>query len=215
MPFLNSAADHYHLWYYKSGVWQTTTWLGVSTLKSPADMWNYQEILYVRKPSLVIEFGTCCGGSALYFAHIMRGIGRPFRVLSVDIDHSRVPDIVKQDPDIELLTISSTDDRVRERIGQLRQQFPGPVFAILDSDHSKMHVLAEMKVLRPLLSKGDYLVVEDSNINGHPVLPSHGPGPYEAIQEYLRAFPHDYDSDVERERKFGFTFAPKGFLRRN
>ena len=46
------------------------------------------------------------------------------------------------------------------------------------------HVLAEMKLLRPLLSAGDYLIVEDSILNGHPVLPGWGPGPYEAIEAY-------------------------------
>ena len=60
--------------------------------------------------------------------------------------------------------------------------------------------------LRDILVAGDYLVVEDSNINGHPVAKSFGPGPYEAIQEYFRMFPQDYDHDFDRERKFGFSF---------
>ncbi|MBL7660627.1 rhamnosyl O-methyltransferase, partial [Escherichia coli] len=77
---------------------------------------------------------------------------------------------------------SSTDPASAEQIQRLKNEYPGKIFAILDSDHSMNHVLAEMKVLRPLLSAGDYLVVEDSNINGHPVLPGCGPGPYEAIE---------------------------------
>lgn len=68
--------------------------------------------------------------------------------------------------------------------------------------------------LRPVLVSGDYLVVEDSNVNGHPVLRSFGPGPYEAVREYFRRFPGDYEHDTEREAKFGFTFATNGFLRR-
>jgi cephalosporin hydroxylase len=86
------------------------------------------------------------------------------------------------------------------------------VFAILDSDHTMEHVLAEMKLLRPVLRAGDYMIVEDSNINGHPVLPGHGPGPYEAIDAYEREYPNDYVHDRERETKFGFTFATNGFL---
>ena len=74
------------------------------------------------------------------------------------------------------------------------------------------HVLAEMKVLRPLLSASDYLIVEDSMFNGHPVVPGYGPGPYEAIEAYEREFPNDYKHDVARENKFGWTFAPNGFL---
>jgi cephalosporin hydroxylase len=82
----------------------------------------------------------------------------------------------------------------------------------LDSDHSKAHVLAEIKTLRPLLVAGDYLIVEDSSVNGHPVYPSHGPGPFEAIAEYFQQYPEDYRHDAVREGKFGFSFATRGFL---
>jgi cephalosporin hydroxylase len=98
----------------------------------------------------------------------------------------------------------------------LRTERPGPVFAILDSDHRMDHVLGEMLLLRPLLLPGDYLIVEDSNINGHPVLPDWGPGPFEAAAEYFARFPSDYERDTAREHKFSFTFATNGFLiRRN
>jgi cephalosporin hydroxylase len=63
--------------------------MGVDCEKSVSDMWNYQEIPFDLKPSLVIEFGTAHGGSALFFADIMRKIGEPFKVLSVDISHGR------------------------------------------------------------------------------------------------------------------------------
>jgi cephalosporin hydroxylase len=208
------AKRYYHLWYYNANVWQQTTWMGVQTYKSPMDMWNYQEILVSLQPSVVIEFGTWHGGSALFFSSVMRQIGRPYVVVSVDITASRISEKTKSDPNIRLLTMSSGSPEVRGSIKTLRQNFPGPAFAILDSDHSRQHVLAEMVNLRDILVAGDYLVVEDSNINGHPVQKSFGPGPYEAIQEYFRMFPRDYEHDFERERKFGFSFAPNGFLRR-
>jgi cephalosporin hydroxylase len=175
-------------------------------------MWNYQEILAELKPSLVVEFGSNAGGSALFFAGILRQLGRPFKVLSVDISHKRLDQKARQDPDILFVESSSTIPAIAQRIRDLRQEFPGPVFAILDSDHTRDHVLAEMKLLRPLLRSGDYLVVEDSNLNGHPILPGWGAGPYEAIQGYEAEFPDDYVHDREREKKFGFTFAPDGFL---
>jgi cephalosporin hydroxylase len=212
LGFLRSAPTRYHIWHYNSHLWTETKWMGVTTLKSPSDMWNYQEILFTLKPSLVVEFGTRFGGSALYFAAVLRQIGHPFRLLSVDIDAETVSALTRQDPDVELMTVSSTDPRVAERIAALRREYPGRVFAILDSDHSESHVLGEMKLLRPLLVTGDYVIVEDSNINGHPVYPSHGPGPYEAIESYFREFPDDYSHDTQRERKFGFTWAPNGFL---
>ncbi|WP_272937655.1 CmcI family methyltransferase [Mycolicibacterium tusciae] len=205
-------ADEYHKYYYGTMIWSTTSWRGIPCQKSVSDMWNYQEILHDLKPALVVEFGTLCGGSAVFFADILRGQGA--KVLSVDITHKNVHDRARQDPDVMLLESSSSAPDVASRIRDLRSEFPGPVFAILDSDHSKDHVLAEMKLLRPLLVSGDYVVVEDSNVNGHPVLPGFGPGPFEAIEAYEAEFPNDYAHDRERENKFGFTFATNGFLTR-
>jgi cephalosporin hydroxylase len=215
MGLLRSAPTRYHIWHYNSHLWEDTRWMGVTTLKSPSDMWNYQEILVALKPSLLVEFGTRFGGSALFFAAVMRQIGRRFKVLTVDIDAETVSEATRRDPDVEILTMSSTDPRVAARIGTLRREYPGHVFAILDSDHARAHVLDEMKSLRPVLAPGDYMIVEDSNVNGHPVYPSHGPGPFEAIEDYFREFPSDYTHDGKRERKFGFTWAPSGFLIRN
>lgn len=175
-------------------------------------MWNYQEILYDLKPSLLVEFGTRFGGSALFFATVLRQISRRFKLLSVDIDAETISQAARNHPDIELLTMSTLDPRVAERIAALRKEYPGPSFFILDSHHSKEHVLGEMIALRPVLVSGDYMVVEDSNLNGHPVLPSYGPGPYEAIEEYFQQYPEDYRRDSARESKFGFTFATSGFL---
>lgn len=181
--------------------------MGIPTLKSPSDMWNYQEILFQLKPSVVVEFGTCQGGSALFFASIMRQLGQSFRILSVDINPCKATD-----PDVRFLVMSSTDDRVSAEIRKARASLPGPMFAILDSDHSKDHVLQEMLSLRDLTQPGDYVIVEDSNINGHPVYKKFGPGPYEAIKEYFHLHSDDYQHDYEREKKFGFTFATNGFL---
>ena len=208
----DDVTEEYHKWYYGTLVQERTSWLGVKCWKSVSDMWNYQEILTELKPSLLVEFGTRHGGSALYFATVLRQLGHPFTVLSVDITHGGLNPIARRDPDIEFVESSSTAPDVARRIAELREEFPGPVFAICDSDHSRDHVLAEMKLLRPLLVSGDFLVVEDSNVNGHPVLPGFGPGPYEAIEAYEAEFPDDYRHDQKREEKFGWTFSTNGFL---
>jgi cephalosporin hydroxylase len=210
-----SEPEEYSKWYFNNLIWQDTTWMGVETYKSPCDMWNYQEILVNLKPSLVIEFGTAFGGSALYWASVMRQIGQPFKVLSVDISHSLLRPEARQDPDVEFVESSSAAPEIADRIRELRKEYPGKVWAILDSDHSMEHVLAEMKLLRPVLTSGDYLVVEDSLLNGHPVAPEWGPGPYEAVEAYEKEFPNDYTHDTARENKFGWSFSPYGFLVRN
>lgn len=207
-------AERFHHWYYDTGVWETVRFLGVPCLKSVMDLWNYQEIIQELKPGLIVEFGTRHGGSALYFALIGQQVNPCSRVLTVDIEDHLLDPRVRSTPGIEFMKTSSIDPAVVRRIGELRKAFPGPVFAILDSDHRKDHVLQEMLSLRDVLCAGDYLVVEDSNINGHPVLPDWGPGPFEAIAEYTARYPDDYVRDRSRENKFGFTFAPAGFLRR-
>ncbi len=206
------AVDEYHKWYYDSIVWQSVEFLGVPTYKSVSDMWNYQEILVELRPTVIVEFGTRFGGSALYFSVIGRAINQDIRVLSVDVDHQDVYGQVGLDSNVELMTASSVSKAVLSRIKQLRIEAPGPMFAILDSDHTCRHVLEEMEMLREVTLPGDYLVVEDGNINGHPVLPGWGPGPFEAIVEYQSKYPADYLADTKREKKFGFTFAPNGFL---
>jgi cephalosporin hydroxylase len=204
--------DAYHRWYYDTGVWAKLTFLGVPTLKSISDMWNYQEIITERKPSLVVEFGTSFGGSALYFSMILQRVAPRSRVLTVDPASHMVAAIVRSERHIECMAASSADQQVADRIRQLRAEYPGSIFAILDSDHQAFHVLSEMRLLRAVLTAGDYLVVEDGNINGHPVLPGWGQGPWEGLLAYEAQFPGDYAHDRAREEKFGFTFAANGFL---
>jgi cephalosporin hydroxylase len=206
------APTDYHVWYYGAGVWKSTSWLGVRTLKSVSDMWNYQEILADLQPGLVVEFGTAYGGSALFFASVLEGLGIDYRVLTVDTLSGRIDEQTISHPNIEILTASSTDPATAVRIAELKQHFRGRVFAILDSDHSAGHVRAELDLITPLLAPDDYLVVEDSNLNGHPVMPDYGPGPFEAVGGYLADHPGAYRRDSAREQKFGFTFAPGGFL---
>ncbi len=202
----------YHHWYYDNRVWETTTWLGVPILKSVSDMWNYQEILTELRPSLVVEFGTYMGGSALFFATIMEKLRTDYLVLTVDINRDTIREEVLRHGRIEVYTASSTDERVRQRLLELRAAYPGPAFVILDSDHREEHVRGELELLHPVLRRDDYLVVEDTNLNGHPVLPGCFPGPHEAVEHFLSAHPNEFRHDRTRETKFGFTFAPDAFL---
>jgi cephalosporin hydroxylase len=207
--------EAYCVWYYDTNIWTMTTFMGINCYKSVSDMWNYQEIIYNLKPSLIVEFGTAKGGSALYFSTILKMVNPESRVVSVDVNSEGIEERVKRDSHIELITSTSTDKKVENRLKELRDIYKGPAFAILDSDHTREHVLGEMELLRNVLAKGDYLVVEDGIVNGRPVLKGWGEGPLEALDEYFSKYPEDYTHDTGRENKFGFTFAPKGFLIRN
>jgi len=114
-------------------------------------------------------------------------------------------------PRVTYLTGSSTDEAILDQL-RARARGRSPVMAILDSDHSREHVAAELSLYAPLVTVGSYLVVEDTNVNGHPVLPEFGPGPREAVDAFLAAN-SAFEVDESRE-KFLMTFNPRGFLRR-
>jgi cephalosporin hydroxylase len=86
------------------------------------------------------------------------------------------------------------------------------VLVILDSDHSRAHVLRELELWHSVVSVGSYLIVEDTNISGHPVADHRGPGPWEAVAEWLPEHP-EFVPEPGRE-KFFLTFNPGGYLRR-
>ena len=201
--------DAYHIWYTRNdqATYNNTRWLGVETQQCPLDMWVYQEMLAELKPDVLIEAGTYQGGSAYFFASIL-DLLKHGRVITVDIED--FPAKPKHDR-ITYLLGSSTSDEILEKIK--RQISPGEkVIVILDSDHHAPHVLNEIKRYSPLVSPGSYLIVQDTHFNGHPILPKFGPGPMEAVREFLQSNT-DFQPDPSRE-KFGMTFNPGGFLKR-
>jgi cephalosporin hydroxylase len=199
----------YHEWSYKNlaSDWAGAHWLGVSLLKGPWDLWVYQEILSETKPDILVEAGTYLGGSAYYFASIF-DLMKHGRVVTIDIVD--FPGKPKHDR-ISYLLGSSTSPEILNSVRQAIK--PGDrVMVVLDSDHHKTHVLNELRLYSGLVTVGDYLVVEDTNINGHPVYPGFGPGPMEALQEFLHEN-NSFVSDKTRER-YGVSYYPDGWLKR-
>lgn len=189
-------------------------WLGYKTLKCPLDLWTYQEIIVELGIDLIVECGTRFGGSAYFFACLFDMLGKG-RVVTVDIGDPGSTDVDGTErpppihPRIEYVTGSSTAPAIVERItADIRPS--DKVMVILDSDHRREHVLAELRAYAPLVSIESYLIVEDTNINGHPVLPEFGPGPWEAVETFV-AENSDFIADEARER-FLLTLNPRGYL---
>ena len=195
-------------WWHRTVL--NTDWMGVRAMKCPLDMWVFQEIMYETSPDVIVETGTMVGGSALYFASILDQLGKG-RVITVDIlDYLDKP----QHDRITYLTGSSTSEEI---IARIRESIaPGEkVMVFLDSDHSKAHVQRELELYSGLVTEGNYLIVEDTHLNGHPIFTPAvppGPGPMEAVQEFLSENP-EFVADRSRE-KYGLTFNPNGFLKR-
>jgi cephalosporin hydroxylase len=198
----------FHKHYYASYVWlKNTSWLGVSILKLPLDLFLYQEIIYEIKPDLIIECGTYNGGSALFFSSMLDLINKG-KVLSIDIKPE--PNLPVH-PRITYFTASSTSPEAIEKVKSMINP-NDVVMVVLDSDHTKDHVLNELRLYNGFVTKGSYLIVEDTNINGYPVLPDWGPGPMEALHEFLKEN-NDFIIDITKH-KFFVTFHPDGFLRK-
>lgn len=181
--------------------------MGVPAQKCPLDLWVYQEIIFEVRPDIIVECGAADGGSATFLASICDLVKRG-RVITIDIQprdarprHNRVRYLLGSSTDPEVVNKVRRAIRSRDR-----------VMVILDSDHSKDHVLNELLAYSPLVTRGSYLIVEDTNVNGHPVYADFGPGPMEAVQEFL-SDNSDFEIDSSRE-KFLMGFNPRGWLRR-
>ncbi len=200
--------EAYVRWFHEANVWKGMQWHGIRTLKLPSDVWNYQEIIFEHRIEHVIETGTRHGGSALFFAETLAARKARGPVVSIDIDAASRQ--LASHANIHFLVGDSAAPEMVARALDLLPRDRGALFLILDSDHRRDHVLRELRAWVPALKKGDYLVVEDTIVNGHPVRPEHGPGPLEAIVEYLGEAPGLLSHDVAREAKFGATFAARG-----
>lgn len=199
---------YYNLGYARTGTWFATHWFGVPAWKCPFDLWVYQEMLFETRPDYVLETGTAYGGSALFFAHVFDLLGSG-RVVTVDIKEN--PGRPKHNR-ITYLSGSSTSPEILGQIDHLVGD--GSALVVLDSDHSRDHVLSELEAYPKFVKEGGYLVVEDTNVNGHPVLPDHGPGPMEALKEFLESEAGSVFSRDKDKEKFLLTFNPGGFLKK-
>lgn len=193
---------------YGRGLHAETRYHGVETHKCPLDLWVFQEILHEVQPALVVELGTYLGGTTLFLAHQLelQGAGT---VLSVDRqvlerpEHRRIRYVTGLTDSPEVL------DQVKAAVSASEGR---PVLVIHDADHRAPQVLTDLTLYAQFVTPGSYLIVEDTNVNGHPVLKGWGSGPYEAVETFLDQHP-DFVADRARE-KFLMTYNPMGYLKR-
>jgi len=217
-----STIDRFHnIFYNDPNTLNRNLWLGIPAVQNPNDVWITQEILVELKPDFVVEAGAFMGGSAVLWAMILREVNPAGRVITIDIEdrlrEAKELPIFKER--VEFILGSSTAPEI---VKQVKDRVAGHrVVLILDSNHRKDHVLKELRAYADIVEPGSYIIVQDSNINGHPVdIDPNGPaayyagqpGPMEAIEEFL---PLDkrFVVDLTRERLL-VTMNPKGFLRR-
>jgi cephalosporin hydroxylase len=212
-PPLSEVVGLYHqAFYYASQTTVPMSWLGVETVQNPNDVWVTQELISRLKPDFVVETGTWKGGSACLWAMVQDQVNPAGRVITIDVqdyvDDAAMPPVFHRK--VDSILGDSVDPRVVADVA--RRVGKGRVMVLLDSDHHAPHVLAEMRAYAPLVSVGSYMIVQDTDINGHPVLPEFGPGPMEAIAQFLQG---DDRFEVDRtQERLMFTMHPGGYLKR-
>ena len=142
----------------------TFTWMGRPIIQHPEDLVRLQEVIYTLKPDIIIETGVAHGGSLILSASLMKAMGKGRRVVGVDIEirpHNRKAiEAHELSPMIKLV---EGDSVAAEIVAQAAQDIkPGDtVLVILDSNHSRDHVAAELEAYHHLVTPGSYIVATD------------------------------------------------------
>jgi cephalosporin hydroxylase len=144
----------------------TFSWFGRPIIQLPEDLIRIQEVIYRIKPDVILETGVAHGGSLIFYASLCKVLGRG-RVIGVDLEirpHNRAAiEAHELSSYITLLEGSSTDPEI---VASVKSRIrPGQsVLVILDSNHTKAHVLAELDAYHGLVSPGSYIVATDGSM---------------------------------------------------
>jgi len=211
--WFQASAEHRYSYNFK--------WLGRPIIQYPQDIVAMQEIIWDTKPDLIIETGIAHGGSLIFSASMLELLGGEGRVLGIDIDirsHNR--EEIERHPMFKRITMlegSSTDESIIKKVAEFAKG-KNSVMVILDSMHSHDHVLKELQLYSPLVTKGNYLVVLDTVVEFMPAdfFPdrpwSPGDNPYTAVHQFIKENKR-FVIDHPIADKLQITVAPDGYLK--
>jgi cephalosporin hydroxylase len=202
------------------------TWMGRPIIQLPEDMVRLQELIYTVKPDVIIETGVAHGGSLIFYASLCKAM-ESGRVIGVDIEirpHNRTA--IEQHELFPLITLIEGDSAAPETIARVKLEIqPGErVMVLLDSAHTKQHVLHELNTYAPLVTSGSYIVAMDGIMEQMIGAPRSQPdwswnNPKGAALEFIMSHPEF----VLEEPRFLFnegnitervTYWPGGFIKR-
>ncbi len=197
------------------------SWMGRPIIQYPQDIVAMQEIIWQVKPDLIIETGIAHGGSLILYASLLQLVGGDGQVLGIDIDikpHNL--QAIKSHPMFDRITLvegSSIDNTIATQVTEFASGKQS-ILVILDSNHTHAHVLRELELYSPLVTKDSYLVVydtvvEDMDENAFPNRPwGKGNNPKTAVHEFLK-LNERFIIDKQIQNKLQITVAPDGYLR--
>lgn len=174
----------------------TFSWMGRPIIQLPEDMIRTQEVIHAVQPDVIVETGVAHGGSLIYYASLCKAMGRG-RVIGIDIEirpqNRKAIEAHPLSADITLIEGSSTDPLVVAAVRALIR--PGErVLVLLDSNHTKAHVAAELEAYHSMVTPGSYLVATDGIMKDLHDVPRGQPEwtwdhPTAAAQEFAAAHP--------------------------
>ncbi len=174
----------------------TFTWMGIPIIQLPEDMLRTQEVIWKVQPDVIIECGVAHGGGAIFYASLCKAMGKG-RVIGVEIefrgDHKKQIEEHVVSPLITLVTGSSIDPVIVEKVRSMIK--PGEtVMVLLDSNHTKAHVAAELEAYYDFVTPGSYIVATDGSMEFLHDVPRAGPNwkednPAAAAREFAAKHP--------------------------
>lgn len=139
------------------------SWFGRPIIQLPDDIIRIQEVIYDLKPDVIIETGVAHGGSLIFYASLLKAMGRG-RVIGVDImirpENRTAIEEHELSSWITLIEGDSISSTIVDKVGA-KVNPNDVVLILLDSCHSKDHVLAELRAYAPLVTVGSYIVATD------------------------------------------------------
>jgi cephalosporin hydroxylase len=173
------------------------SWLGMPIIQMPEDLVRYQEAVFALKPDVIIETGVAHGGSAVLSASLCKLIGRG-RVVAIDIEirpHNRKR--IEAHPLADSITLIEGSSTAPDVIAEVQSTIPqdAVVMVVLDSDHSYAHVMRELELYAPMVSKGSWIVATDGVMRDLEDTPRGQPGwrednPAKAAHDFVAANPN-------------------------
>lgn len=153
------------------------SWMGRPIIQLPEDIVRVQEVVYALAPDVIVETGVAHGGSLIFYAGLCKAMERG-RVIGIDIEIRPQNRAAIENhllaPYITLVEGSSVAPEVVAKVKAMIE--PGArVFVMLDSNHGRDHVLAELRAYADLVSVGSYIVASDGIMGEVAGAPRSGP----------------------------------------
>jgi cephalosporin hydroxylase len=202
------------------------TWLGRPIIQLPEDLIRIQEVIYRVKPDVIIETGVAHGGSLVFYASLLAAMDRG-RVIGVDIE-IRPPNraAIEAHPLSSRITLIEADSILPETVARVADEIgqPAAAMVVLDSKHTRDHVLSELRLYSRFVTVDSYIVVADGIMESVAGAPRTSPdwtwnNPRRAIAEFLEENPDFEISEPSWLFNEGMvtsrvTYWPDAYLRR-